>query len=81
MTEGCKQCSNESVFLDLLSSPVISTLDDKVEPGHLFSCICGNCGPTVVDHLGWCLGECSEGHGDLPVPFTEVTVPNDYRLA
>lgn len=82
MADFCRQCGNETVFL--VSRPVGPFnygLLGMVEAGHLFSCACAGCGPTVVDHRGWCLGRCSKDHGDLPVPFTEVTVADDYRLA
>ena len=79
MFDTCRECTFQSWIMP--GDPVDGGLRGHVEPGHLFPCVCAVCGCTVVDHEGRCLGVCEVEHGDLPVPFTEVTVPNDYRLA
>ena len=62
MADFCKQCSEEMWGED--------TRDLAASPGEEYErlyTLCEDCGPTVVNHDGHCIGACTKKHGDVPV--------------
>lgn len=61
MASFCKQCSEELWGEDSRDFVVIDA-----EHERLYT-LCEDCGPTVVDRDGKCIGACTKKHGDVPV--------------
>lgn len=66
MADFCKQCEQE-LFPGEPSSDDLSGLVTKAqhEAGLNPNVICESCGPTIVDHRGYCISKnCTKNHGD-----------------
>lgn len=61
MASFCKQCS-EVLFGEDYKDFVWENSEHK----RLYT-LCEDCGPTVVDEDGKCIGNCLHKHGDVPV--------------
>lgn len=62
MASFCKQCS-EDLFGEARSDLAAS---EGEEYERLYT-LCEDCGPTVVDRAGICIGACTKKHGDVTV--------------
>jgi hypothetical protein len=61
----CKQCSEELWGED--SKDLAACAErEPVQYERLYT-LCEDCGPTVVDRDGKCIGACQKRHGSVPV--------------
>lgn len=65
MADFCKQCSIELFGRDsgdLAGLSKVKLTQQEIQDGWGWQALCEHCGPTIVDDMGRCIGECELGH-------------------
>lgn len=76
MADFCKQCSEEMWGHD---NRDLAASEHDIELGgykRLYT-LCEECGPTMVDRDGKCIGACRLKHGDVPVQTLQQFVDGE----
>ena len=70
MSDFCHQCAKDmNMDTDDLAELITQ---EQAHRGLTAIAICEGCGPTIVDHMGYCQSKnCIESHGHLDFPGTE----------
>jgi hypothetical protein len=72
----CKQCTESFKFQKE------NDFKKTCDIGSVRRVYCDGCGPTLVDHLGLCVGKCDDEHGllDTELPNGDYIMFSDGRV-